>query len=205
MDSISKSKSKAGFTLAEILLAMMVFAIAISTILALLARSIETADSILVKDEAIALSSAVDSFMSELPFAEAFNGVVNGAAPYVFAYQFKARKNGDGTLTPVAVLNDSDQLGSTYLVVPRVRGSTETELDSEVTAREGRLFRVNLEVSPANPLGTNLGGRDPDSVDDTSGYNSAVLVIFAEFYQVPDTGATPATDPVFSFNFAVRR
>lgn len=194
-------KRKAGFTLAEILLAMMVFAIAITTILGLLARSIETADTILIKDEAIGLSSSVESFMSELSFVDAFNGVKNGVDLYAYRYRTKP----DGVDTAPA-LTDADQLGVTYLVVPRVRpDNDDPNLDIEIAAREGRLFRVNLEVSPANPLGEDISSRSPDSVDDTTGYNSAVLVILADFYEVPDKSVPSGNDPVFSFNFAVRR
>ena len=203
MDSISKSKSKAGFTLAEILLAMMVFAIAISTILALLARSIETADSILIKDEAIGLSSTVDSYMSELPFVTAFGAVEQGINLYT--YRYRAEPQSDGSLAPYPVVGSSAQLGSDYVIVSGVRPSTDPDLDADIEAIEGRLFYVKLTVSDANPLGNDITNRDPISVDATTGYNSAVLVIFAEFYVVPNTSITPTGSPVFSFNFAVRR
>lgn len=203
MDPTFKSKSRSGFTLAEILLAMMVFAIAISTILALLARSIETADSILIKDEAIGLSSAVDSYMNELPFVTAFGAVEQGIN--LFTYHYRAKPQADGSLIPYPVVESSAQLGTDYVIVSGVRPSTDPDINADVEALEGRLFYVRLSVSEANPLGKVISGRDPNSVDDTTGYNSAVLVIFAEFYLVPNTNITPTGSPVFSFNFAVRR
>jgi prepilin-type N-terminal cleavage/methylation domain-containing protein len=208
MDSISKSKSKAGFTLAEILLAMTVFAIAISTILALLARSIETADSILIKDEAIGLSSAVDSFMNEQAFATVYEDVLSGKG--LFAYHYRANPGStraDGTLTSYPTIQATDQLGVNYVVVSGVRADAVTpELTADAAALEGRLFYVKLSVSEANPFGTSLPANPDTVVSGVPAYNSAVLVIFAEFFLVPTTVApTGNPTPVFSFNFAVRR
>ncbi|MGA0370011.1 MAG: type IV pilus modification PilV family protein, partial [Kiritimatiellia bacterium] len=185
-------------TLAEILLAMMVFAIAITTILGLLARSIETADSILIKDEAINLSSAVDSYMSELPFADAYDLVTASGRASLYAFNYRMNPN---TLTPHQNLDSGDTLGEDYVVVP---GVFETVSDALDEAREGRLFEVKLSVSPVNP-----SSKTPN-VDD---YDQAVLVILADFYNVPSTSFVVQTDtskddyipPVFSFTFAVRR
>jgi Tfp pilus assembly protein PilV len=152
MDSISKSKSKAGFTLAEILLAMMVFAIAISTILALLARSIETADSILVKDEAIGLSSAVDSFMNEQAFATVYEDVLSGKG--LFAYHYRANPGSpraDGTLTSYPTVQATDQLGVNYVVVSGVRADEPaTELDEDYFMSNCR-FRMQILLAHPCP------------------------------------------------------
>lgn len=213
MSRLKSPQSRSGFTLAEILLAMMVFAIAITTILALLARSIETADSIIVKDEAIGLSSAVDSYMSELSFLEAYEVVRNNVD--LFAYQYRATQNTDGTLQAYPVISDTAKLGETYIISTGVRKEVETtELEDDIPALEGRLFRVILSVSPANPFDDGSNPKTIPSGPNDAGtggfpkYDSAVLVIFAEFYPVPGQDFDPVAndiDPVFSFNFAVRR
>lgn len=215
MKTFRKIKHRAGFTLAEILLAMMVFAIAITTILGLLARSIETADSILVKDEAIGLSSAVDSYMSELDFREAYDLVVNAAPTggYLYAYRYRAYPSAvrtDGTLNAYPDLKDTDQLGTDYVVVSGVRPPGDARLADDVDSRDGRIFQVHLSVPDANPFSGTLPS-DPDQMSGSTGfpaYDEAVLVIYAEFYQVNGVGAklnTSSVTPDFSFNFAVRR
>lgn len=203
---------KSGFTLAEILLAMLVFAIAISTILALLARSIETVDEILLKDEAMRLGGAVENFMEEMPFTEAYDlihrEIMSPDSVHVYAYFYRGEPGNsrdDGTLVPV-----SNPLEN-HVVVPGVRGGNDDLIDDDVAARESRIFRVKMEVSPANPFGDEDDLRDvPDPnavVGGVPEYDSAVLVVFAEFYPVPSVGfpLTDESSPVYSYNFAVRR
>lgn len=222
------SPRKAGFTLAEILLAMMVFAIAITTILGLLARSIETADSILIKDEAISLSSAVDEFMAQLPFYDpneplsSYTLVRDQTA--LFAYKFRANQITGNPLTPHPIIAQGEVMGVNYLVVPKVREEGNTELTDEIEALDGRMFLVKIQPSEANPFGKDLKDPSLSNPNDTDSnglpvYDSAVLVVFAEFFQVPpsvaiDSGLFSAfseriknkeVSPVFSFNFAVRR
>ncbi len=215
MDLNNSTHRKSGFTLAEILLAMMVFAIAITTILGLLARSIETADTILVKDEAIALSSAVDSAMSEMDFATAYDEVRQGS--HLYAYHYRAypnqTPNSDGTLKPYQNMTGTSMIGSDYVVVPGVRLSGDSFLSADMPARDGRLFYVELSESEANPYSIQNGSGNLPANPDAAGsngypaYDSAVIVVFAEFYEVSNTTASPASSatPVFSFNFAVRR
>lgn len=194
---------RAGFTLAEILLAMLVFAIAITTILALLARSVETAQEILTKDEAIGLSSSVENFMTSIPFLEAYQLLpANPAAPpgVLFAYQYRSDPN---TGNPVA---DPDE---DYEVVPWASKSTDLpSLNALSPALESRLFKVALRVSPANPAPTGQVLHPDPNTGNPLNYNSAVVVVYAEFYPVPTYDFDPIArglEPVFSFNFAVRR
>ena len=218
MKNLNKNRCKIGFTLAEILLAMLVFSIAISTILALLARSIETADSIIIKDQAMGLSSAVDNYMSEIAFTDAYNEIQSGPA-VLFAYEYRAdpaSSRTDGTLQPYPVLGQDDVLGEDYVVVPGIRITGDTELQNDLQASEGRLFQVRLSLSPANPYDNDSNPNndvilpsDPNAAGSGGlpAYDQAVLVIFAEFFQVPNINFTVAqdTEPIFSFNFAVRR
>lgn len=223
--------SKHAFTLAELLLAMLVFAIAISTILALLARSIETADEILLKDEAMNLTTSLEGYMEALPFFDAADSLnayeivqdTNRGALYAFQYagDLSATPNADGSLVPYEITAGSE-LGTDYTITPTVRDPDEesTELTSEIDARVGRVFYVILSESLANPFTEENGlgalPADPNADADTDGlpdYDSAVLVIQAEFYAFPTVLSSDAaitnildnSDPVFSYNFAVRR
>ncbi len=211
----TSSHSRSGFSLAEILLSMLVFAIAISTILALLARSVETADEIVLKNEAIDLSSSLDAYLSDQAFIDVYDLVRDTDRGFLYAYSYRgdlgASLQTDGSLAPHTLQPDSE-LGIDYDITPAIRDPddpdiTQAQLDAEDQAREGRLFYVRLSVSPANPFGEVL----PPNPNATSGssvvYDSAVLVIYAEFLPIPVFGFTPGADadPVFAFNLAVRR
>lgn len=189
---------RAGFTLSEILLAMLVFAIAITTILALLARSIETVDEIILKDEAMRLSGAMESELAQLTFNEVYALV---------------RQLGDGSPTPPVLhvlhyrvdpqtlqprISRDGNPGEDYLVIPFVGTVLDAESD-QFRAREGRYFQVRLLESATNPVAM---------VPDPNNYMSAVVVIYAEFVPlaVPTMNAyTTTVRPVYSYNFAVRR
>ncbi len=202
MQISTSTHRRAGFTLAEILLAMLVFAIAITTILALLARSIETVDEIVLKDEAMRLSSAVERELSRIPFNDLFPQVrqatfANPLELNVFHY----RAEYDENRTPHPDRTDADAL-----ILPFVtfRASPQTEPFTQETAfgaRDGRFFRVLLSVSPTNPIQGDLSAIDPDD------YESAAIVLYARFIPLGAPGInTPATPRViYSYNFAVRR
>ncbi len=193
---------RSGFTLAEILLAMLVFAIAITTILALLARSIETVDDIVLKDEAMRLSSAVERELGNKPFSDLYNLVrATSAENPLEINAFHYRASPDAIRTPEPDRNETD-----VVIVPFVRergASTPTGGIAEASAfaaRDGRFFRVLIQVSPTNPEGTSL----PNTSD---AYPSAALVLFARFIPIggPNLGVPANPRDVYSYNFAVRR
>jgi prepilin-type N-terminal cleavage/methylation domain-containing protein len=206
--------SRKGFTLAELLLAMLVFAIAITTIIALLARSIETVDEVLVKDEAMRLSGALEEMLEREDFDTVYSWAVNWAANVgtskeikVFSFNYRADPNGtprtqDGSLPPVA--SRAGTVGEDYIIVPshrRTVGSFVSKLfQEELAALEGRLFYVRFSLSPNNP--------EPLAAS-SDAYPSAVLVFYAEFFPVPNLDFTDVDDlgisPAFSYNLAVRR
>jgi prepilin-type N-terminal cleavage/methylation domain-containing protein len=188
----SRNSGRAGFTLAEILLAMMVFAIAITTILALLARSIETVDEIVLKDEAMRLSSAVEREMTtSLTFNEVYDAI-NGA-PFIEMHAFHYRALNDGARTAQPDRSEED-----VLIVPFAGPRNATVPTQEFAAREGRYYRVRLTLSPTNP-------ETLTATADT--YPSAALVLFAEFIPLGGPTLELPADPrvVYSYNFAVRR
>ncbi len=200
---------RSGFTLAEILLAMLVFAIAITTILALLARSIETVDEIVLKDEAMRLSSAVERELSQIPFRRLYQSFAphNNAVREMHVFHYRVDPE---DREPVANLGVRE-----FAVVPFVHpvtgGGWHASIDTPdpqdaFNVREGRYFRVRLSVSPTNPIPLNDMPADSDDPNDL--YESAALVLFAEFIPIggPFAGAVPASPRVvYSYNFAVRR
>jgi Tfp pilus assembly protein PilV len=207
--SLKRSPSKNGFSLAELLLAMLVFAIAITTILALLARSIETVDEILLKDEAMRLSGALENFFEETPFNDSYNILSSGDRLFTYMYRgdLNAAARADGTLVPYTSRDQYSDTGEqNFTAVPSVRrltGATApAELTADLSALQGRLFYVKLQISPNNPVDVGSMGANPDT------YPSAVVVVFAEFYPVPtletDVDAV-GISPAYSYTFAVRR
>lgn len=207
----SSSSSKKGFTLTELLLAMLVFAIAITTILALLARSIETVDEVLLKDEAMRLSGAVEDFHENQSFNASYTGFNGMSAGTLQLLAFNYRgipdqaANSDGSLQPFAALNGV--VNEDFVLTPFVgyNGLNPTAtgiLTSNLTGLEGRLFLVRLSVSPNNPVAQPLPA-NPDT------YASAVLVLYAEYFPVSaldnlDVDAL-GISPAYSYTFAIRR
>ncbi|MCC5845963.1 MAG: hypothetical protein JJU05_17080 [Verrucomicrobia bacterium] len=170
---------------------MLVFAIAITTILALLARSIETVDEIVLKDEAMRLSSAVERELTQMPFNQIYNDIYPDNVIEMHAFHYRA--NNDNNRTP-----QPDRTVDNVLVVPLARRANEG-VDPEFAARDGRYFRVRLRLSPTNPT---------DLVANVDSYPSAALVLFAEFIPLgsPATTSIPGSARVvYSYNFAVRR
>lgn len=180
---------RAGFTLAEILLAMMVFSIAITTILALLARSIETVDEIVLKDEAMRLSSAVEKSVSDLGFNTIYNSIYPDNVIEMHAFHYRA----DATTRQP----QPDRTAENVVILP-LAAPLGQNVDSEFAARDGRYFRVRLRLSPTNP--------EP-LVQDVNNYPSAALVLFAEFVPLgaPNIPTPASPRVVYSYNFAVRR
>lgn len=212
--SIRRS-DRQGFTLAELLLAMLVFAIAITTILALLARSIETVDEILVKDEAMRLSGAVEDHFENLPFDTSYNiirSIGSGNQVNVFAYLYRGDSENvrdDGTLEPV--VSREGVPGEAFEVVPGVRRTSGNfvprRLEEDLAAREGRLFHVRLTLSPNNPV-YNEGSPGSSLPNNPDNYPSAVVVVLAEYFAIPNLEADLddlGNSPAYSYNFAVRR
>lgn len=212
--SIRRS-DRQGFTLAELLLAMLVFAIAITTILALLARSIETVDEILLKDEAMRLSGAVENFFESSSFDDSFEILRSegSANPrHVFAYLYRgdpeATRN-DGTLEPI--ISREGVSGEDYVVIPGVRQKignfVPPKLEDDFEALEGRLFHVRLTLSPNNPV-YNEGSPGSSLPNNPDNYPSAVVVVLAEYFAIPNLEADLddlGNSPAYSYNFAVRR
>jgi hypothetical protein len=77
---------------------------------------------------------------------------------------------------------------------------TKDVSQSELDAREGRLYKVRISLSPTNPA---TNAPLPNLPND---YLSAVLVVYAEYFPVGNI-ASPVTSlsPVYAYNFAIRR
>jgi len=207
-NALLTNRKRSGFTLTELLLAMLVFAIAITTILALLARSIETVDEVLLKDEAMRLSGAVEDFYENSDFNTSYIGykAISRGNRHLVAFNYRGIPNqaqADGSLEPYTEL--SGVAGEDYVLTPYISyvypdAAQNTILEDNLDALEGRLFLVDLELSPNNPAVFNV---DPDR------YNSAVLVLFAEYYPVSSLNNLDVDalgiSPAYSYTFAIRR
>ncbi len=216
---MTRNRSRAGFTLAEILLSMLVFSIAITTILALLARSIETVDEIVMKDEAMRLSSAVEAFMDSLAFDSVYQKFVVEGQPLV-VYFYRGDPNGslrtrsdaekanfgeDSTPPPYTGLEGRP--GEDFILVAKARIPGDPYLAGDIPVKKGNAFRVELTLSSANPV--DAASMPPSSAT----YPAAVLVFDAVFS--PDNRNislagvdfnTPlGSPPVYEYSFAVRR
>ncbi len=207
---LRRTQDRGGYTLVEILLAMLVFAIAITTILALLARSIEQVNRIVLKDEAMRLSGAVEEYMRAQPFNTAYGLLASGQVLNAFNYRAAPVTSGSGTEGNLPTRNPPEDrsgiMGTDYWVVPGVSSLPpgDSSLVNFFRAREGRWFKVRLTLSGTNPIADPaLMPANPDT------YPHAVVVIYAEFYAVSNPAVvTPWTQgmtPVFAYNFAVRR
>ncbi len=207
---LKPSQTKAGFTLTELLLAMLVFAIAITTILALLARSIETVDEVLLKDEAMRLSGAVEDFFENQDFNTSYRNSLRAANDQIQLVAFNYRgipgdAHFNGTLRPYLPLGgviNEDWVLTPWVSFKLASEVNNAQLNSVIRAQEGRLFLVKLSVSPNNPVSPPL----PNFADT---YASAVLVLFAEYYPVSsldnlDVDAL-GISPAYSYTFAIRR
>lgn len=209
-NALLTNRKRSGFTLTELLLAMLVFAIAITTILALLARSIETVDEVLLKDEAMRLSGAVEDFFENQPFNTSYSRSRAVAEDVIQLVAFNYRgipdqSFNDGALRPYLPLDGIPN--EDFVITPNVRykyvnDAANTVLNSTIQAQEGRLFMVKLSISPNNPVAAPLPG-NPDN------YSSAVLVLFAEYYPVSSLNNLDVDalgiSPAYSYTFAIRR
>lgn len=201
----AKRQNKQGFSLAETLLAMLVFSIAITTILGLLAASINTVNRIALQDEAMRLSTAVEREIRKDPFVQAYTAIRDGRLYYAFHYRAHPTDvRSEGTQ---AALSDAQWAalttrvpGQDYLVLPSVRlDKTTTEFDEDAAALNGRMFAVRIRLSPTNPI-----SNPPNNPDD---YDFAVIVGHADYFAVASKNDDPldGREPVYSYNFAIRR
>ncbi len=198
-------RRQAGFTLAEILLALLVFAIAITTILALLARSIESVDEILLKDEAMRLSGAVEDYMQKRSFNDAYSLIygnnVNPDTVNLAAFHHRVDPGNLDSPHP----SRQGIPGTDYLVLPLVKPSDDVSPD-ENNAREGRVFKVRLTLSAETNPATSQEVNATTFPADPNSYLSAVVVVLAEYFAVGNPNSPLAgLTPVLTYNFAVRR
>lgn len=207
---MKKTTQTSGFTLTELLLAMLVFAIAITTILALLARSIETVDEVLLKDEAMRLSGAVEDYFENQDFNTSYQNSLQVSTDAIQLVAFSYRgipddPHPDGTLKPYLPLGgvvNEDWVLTPWVSYKFANAGSNAQLESVIDSLEGRLFLIKLSISPNNPIAAPLTN-NPDA------YASAVLVLFAEYYPVSslenlDVDAL-GISPAYSYTFAIRR
>lgn len=213
MLSSTAQSRRSGFSLTEVLLAMLVFVVAVGTILALLTRNIEMVNRLSMENEAMRLGATLEQRFSRQAQREGFGNfyasVENGATYYCYHYNGGTGTSlidGEYLPNPLYPLPENAALGEDYIVVPSARpatGANLTRIGDEVVALDGTLFMVELERLDE---GSHPGAGFPP-VSATAA-NSAVIVIQASFYPVGAVGITvdPAeVDPTYEYILAVRR
>lgn len=216
MKRSSEFKRRAGFTLMEVLLAMLVFVTAITTILALLIRSVEKVNEVVKQDQAVRLTSTVENFFNKIGFDSTYNTVfVNNEVNYV-AFRYRAdptRMRTDSALfgldTPEAVPDANNEHVMFPAFWPKdYAGSAgwpsewETNLNQDFAARDGNAFWVVVEevVAPGGYPPTSAGINDPVN------YPAAVVMLRASFYDLFSLSSSETVgDPIHTHTFGVRR
>jgi prepilin-type N-terminal cleavage/methylation domain-containing protein len=171
-----------GFSLPEVVLALGVFAFAAVASLGMLGSSLKGMQAANERDTAIRLTGALEDQLRSVSLDVVYDWVTNGTA--VFVYQYRAvGGNGVNAEDP---LTSRDPSEADSQLIPRLRDVNDTDLTSELASQEGPLYRVNFEVSQANPVdAANLPA-------DMADYDEAVFAVKVNFYPVPNVTVVPA-------------
>ena len=199
-------RSRRGFTLVEVVLALGVFAILIVGCIGLLSLSSSTLRDVVTRDEAIHLTSALKQHLNQLSFDAAYKLVGNPNNPnpndlYICSFRAQAQGTTNPDGTPLGYSGTARSAGEAYVVLPTVREAQDALLKSnDLPAREGRIFRVKLSLSASNPVITQLPVASAD-------YHEAVLTIQAKFFPLngSDPQGTNAQIPSQTCTLAVLR
>lgn len=225
-------RSRAGFTLAEIVIALGLIALVVLAVLGVIGAARRQIERVIAVDQAIRLTPAVqyalDSRRSDNSgagetevqrFGRWMNVVQNGTPLIAFSYRAEV-PNGDGSMnsglgiprafnpgSPAAWVNA--RLGRDYIIYDTILTISEfkTFLGDPATrsgAIVGQALVVTLSESPANPSG--LAGTTVDN------YPEAVVAAEAKFF-IPGNYTDAALDnalngnlkPVHSINIAFNR
>jgi prepilin-type N-terminal cleavage/methylation domain-containing protein len=179
------SRRVRAFTLIEVVLAVAVFTIAAIAGLAMFGSLVKNAGYVRNRDNAIRLNGALEDVIKNEDLDQILQWYKNQGNVRVYAYTYLASAL-DGK--PVTPSSDSWSAGSSSVyLMPSVRDSQDTELNTELAAKYGPLFRIKFKISSANPVGQDvIDALDPNNL---AAYNEATLVVFVQFYQVPANNA----------------
>jgi len=237
-------KSPAGFTLMETVIAIGVLAVMLTAFMAVFGPATRGIRRSINVQEADRLTSALEKELSTnrprngavpeatTAFHKAYEWILNSHQnnTVVFAYQYRGNPNqlrSDGTMEPYT--QRSGQAGKDYVVQPMFRRRSDTLLEQDLRALQGRVFFVKMTqlvfdganglrlgtpgtiTNPPQPAGSvALTGAGAD------GFPEAVIPFTAEFYEIQTTDpnflrtggrfdVANYSKPMFTRNLAVRR
>jgi type II secretory pathway pseudopilin PulG len=195
-------KNRQAFSLIEVLLAVGVVGFALLAIFALVGGSLNANSEAATQQEALGVSNALKNYLNEQVkkngFSTVYGWIKGGSTPELYGYNV-AEATGSQSAQGVIrnAVNDSGVIGT------------------EKTKRTGRLFRIQLSLSPNMPIMTAAGtsptyvshptaGDLPSNADN---YLEAVLPIQVLMKSVPDVEVAPQPNSraVLTYDFALPR
>lgn len=195
---VKKARSRGGFSLPEVMLALAVFAFVMVSNFALFGLSLRTMKETTGRDEVIRSTSAIQDVLRKQSFSVVFNWVQGATPPTLFAYNYRGKLGAvrsDGTLDVYTASGGVN--GKDYVVVPGLRLLGDPYLDGatgDLKAKEGALYRLFPEVSKGNPvLKDSMAGMAAKD------YTKGVLAFYMKFYEVPNPTVIPNTAKAPSF------
>lgn len=200
-------KSRSGFTLMEVLLAIAVVAVLLTTFLAVFGPATNSIRRAISVQDADRLASALEKEMSTLrqdengqfntAFDKAFEWISSSgsldSAVLLFNYRGDTGQITNGQLDPFTGNNGSP--GQDYLVQPAVRrlGGGSNDLENLMEAIEGRAFVVQMRqlvrdanggLTPAQ-AGAGIVSSAGTASSNSQNFEDAVIAFQADFYVLP--------------------
>ena len=153
MKPLSKKQRKA-FTLVEVMLAVGVIALALTSMIGLLGAIVSNLNNIRYQDKAITLLANLETTLRMQSFDKVFKWVANPATPHVVYFwdEFQSEDDPDNT----SVITKSSELpGHTSGVPPT---------DDDLKNSTGEVFRANITLYQSALKGVHTSISSPDSV-----------------------------------------
>jgi len=183
---------KEGFSLIEIVLAVGIVSIALLALFGLFGTSLRSNSETLSQHELMGVTRSLSDYLQATNGGAGFTNVFNwvkdaGSAPELYSF---ATTNGSFT----------NGIG------------TDSAFLAALNQRPGRLFRMQISLSPNMPLRTAAGGltagpKASDLPASAAAYtNDAVLALQVRAFSVPAPGiAVTNLQPVLTYDTAIRR
>ena len=216
----SAARSKCGFSLIEVVLAIGIFLVTVLALVGLLGPTLQSVDEVEKTDEIASVVNTVNAFLQSSP-----DIAVSGQSKFetiykelredgkIKAFVFRAYDSNDNVSLVVGFDNDFE-VGN----VDKARVlATDIRTDSNVIAA-GPVYRVFLTASSVTPEDHRTGSRDGNGVyylnknflDYPEGYLAMEVRIFAEepgatFVYETSLQKVKDLEPLFTYNTAVVR
>ncbi len=211
-------KNSRGFTLLEVLLAISVVAILLTTFLAVFGPATNTIRRAVSVQDADRLATALEKELStlredeigrfETPFSKAFEWISSSSsldsAIVLFNYRGDTSQVINGKLE--AYLEQNGEPGRDYLVQSAVRrlSGENKDLEPLLEAVEGRVFVVRMRQLvrdgngglTATDSGNGLVGGDGEGATSAEEFDDAVITFQTDFYALPANSFQYVTGPL---------